>query len=91
MQLSTEGAEVSLLCQSRLCNRNKSINFMHDFNVTARVGVLAAIGNACKRPFDGLLIMKWWRLRTILGSRGNVARIGREIGLADLEKVENLR
>ena len=59
-----------------------------DIKVTARVGVLAAIGNACRRPFDGLLIMKWWRLRTILGSWGNVARIGREVGLADLEKVE---
>jgi hypothetical protein len=77
---------VSLLRQSRLCNRNTSINFMHDIKVTARVGVLAAIGNACKRPFDGLLIMKWWRLKTILGSRGTVVRIGPEVGLADLEK-----
>jgi hypothetical protein len=47
----------------------QSISCM-DIRVTARVGVLVAIGNACKRPFDSLLIMKWWRLRNNLGKSG---------------------
>ena len=66
MQLSAEGAEARVDCA---IETRQSISCM-DIRVTARVGGLAAIGNACKRPFDGLLITKWWRLRTILGSRG---------------------
>jgi hypothetical protein len=69
VQLSAEGAE-ALLQQSRLCNRNASINFVHDIRVTARVGVLAAIGNACKRPFDGLLITKMVAFENNFGKSG---------------------
>ena len=41
-----------------------------DIKVTAKVGVLAAIGNACKRPFDGLLIMKMVAFENNLGKSG---------------------
>jgi hypothetical protein len=47
---------------------------MHDINVTARVGVLAAIGNACKRPFDGLLITKMVAFENNLGKSVETGR-----------------
>jgi hypothetical protein len=53
--LTLRGAEVRVDCA---IETRQSISCM-DIRVTARVGVLAAIGNACKQPFDGLLIMKW--------------------------------
>lgn len=65
MQLSTEGGRG----QDCAIETRQSISCM-DIRVTARVGVLVAIGNACKRPFDSLLIMKWWRLRNNLGKSG---------------------
>jgi hypothetical protein len=65
VQLSTEGGRG----QDCAIETRQSISCM-DIRVTARVGVLAAIGNACKRPFDGLLTMKWWRLRNNLGKSG---------------------
>jgi hypothetical protein len=48
-----------------------------DIRVTARVGGLAAIGNACKRPFDDLLITKMVAFENNLGKSGE-----RWLGLA---------
>ena len=59
-----------VLGQSRLCNRNTSINFMHDINVTARVGVLAAIGKCL------LATVRWPPDNEMVAFENNLGKLG---------------